>query len=134
MMRYYIAKRLLLVLPTLFGILLLNFLVIQAAPGGPVEKTLAELQGIGGGGTGSSFAGGSADTVSGGEYRGSRGLPPELVERIEKMYGFDKPAHERFWLMIKNYFSFDFGESYYRDRSVTELIVQAAECFLRNRD
>ena len=124
MMRYYIAKRLLLVLPTLFGILLLNFLVIQAAPGGPVEKILAELQGIGGSGTGSSFAGGSADTVSGGEYRGSRGLPPELVERIEKMYGFDKPAHERFWLMIKNYFSFDFGESYYRDRSVTELIVE----------
>ena len=106
-MKLYIAKRLLLVIPTLFGILLLNFVVIQAAPGGPVEKTLAELQGIGTGGTGSSFAGGSADTVSGGEYRGSRGLPPELVERIEKMYGFDKPAHERFWLMIKNYFSFE---------------------------
>ena len=123
MMRLYIAKRLLLIIPTLFGILLLNFVVVQAAPGGPVEKTLAELQGIGGG-AGGSFAGGSVDTLSsGGDYRGSKGLPPELVERIQKLYGFDKPAPERFWLMVKSYLSFDFGESYYRDRSVTELIV-----------
>ena len=120
-MKLYIAKRLLLVIPTLFGILLLNFVVIQAAPGGPVEKTLAELQGIGTGGTGGSFAGGSADTMTGGNYQNAKGLPPELVERIEKMYGFDKPAPERFWLMVKNYFSGNFGESYYRDRSVTEL-------------
>ena len=123
-MKLYIAKRLLLVIPTLFGILLLNFVVIQAAPGGPVEKTLAELQGIGTGGTGSSFAGGSADTMTGGNYQNAKGLPPELVERIEKMYGFDKPAPERFWLMVKNYFSGNFGESYYRDRSVTELIIE----------
>ena len=124
MMRLYIAKRLLLIIPTLFGILLLNFVVVQAAPGGPVEKTLAELQGIGGG-AGGSFAGGSVDTLSsGGDYRGSNGLPPELVERIQKLYGFDKPAPERFWLMVKSYLSFDFGESYYRDRSVTELIVE----------
>ncbi|KZY32813.1 microcin ABC transporter permease [Alcanivorax sp. HI0083] len=123
-MRLYIAKRLLLIIPTLFGILLLNFVVVQAAPGGPVEKTLAELQGIGGG-AGGSFAGGSVDTLSnGGDYRGSKGLPPELVERIQKLYGFDKPAPERFWLMVKSYLSFDFGESYYRDRSVTELIVE----------
>ena len=123
-MKLYIAKRLLLVIPTLFGILLLNFVVIQAAPGGPVEKTLAELQGIGTGGTGGSFAGGSADTMTGGNYQNAKGLPPELVERIEKMYGFDKPAPERFWLMVKNYFSGNFGESYYRDRSVTELIIE----------
>ncbi len=80
-MKLYISKRLLLVLPTLFGILLLNFVVIQAAPGGPVEKTLAELQGVGTGGAGSSFAGSSADTMTGGNYQNAKGLPPELVER-----------------------------------------------------
>lgn len=124
-MMFYIGKRLLLIIPTLFGILLLNFVVIQAAPGGPVEKTLAELQGMQGSGAGGSFAGGAMDTLSNNsDYRGSQGLPPELIERIEKMYGFDKPAHERFWLMIKNYATFNFGESYYRDRSVTELIIE----------
>ena len=125
MKRLYIAKRLLLIIPTLFGILLLNFIIVQAAPGGPVERTLAQLQGVNTGGAGSSFAGGSAETVNtGSHYRGSQGLPPELVKRIEKLYGFDKPAPERFWLMVKHYLSFDFGESYYRDRSVTDLIKE----------
>ncbi|MBQ0754123.1 MAG: microcin C ABC transporter permease YejB [Gammaproteobacteria bacterium] len=120
----YITNRLLLIIPTLLGILLLNFTVIQAAPGGPVEKLIGELKGMSSA-TGSGFAGSSADLASsGGPYRGSQGLPKELVERIEKMYGFDKPAPKRFLIMVKNYATFDFGESYYKDRSVTELIIE----------
>ncbi|HCE39829.1 MAG: microcin ABC transporter permease [Alcanivorax sp.] len=126
MMLVYILKRLALIVPTLFGILLLNFVIVQAAPGGPVEKALAQLQGLGGGGTGGGFAGTTADFTGGGDgdYRGSRGLPPELVSRIEKLYGFDKPAPERFWLMVKRYLTFDFGESYYRDKPVSTLIAE----------
>jgi len=125
-MLVYILKRLALIVPTLFGILLLNFVIVQAAPGGPVEKALAQLQGLGGGGASGGFAGSTADFVGSGgtDYRGSRGLPPELIERIEKLYGFDKPAPERFWLMIKRYLTFDFGESYYRDRAVSDLILE----------
>lgn len=121
----YIRNRLLLIIPTLFGILLLNFVVVQAAPGGPVEQMMAQLRGMETA-TGSTFAGSSADFSSGNTsgYRGSQGLPPELIERIQKMYGFDKPAPERFWLMIRNYATFDFGESYYRDKEVTDLIVE----------
>ena len=128
-MAHYIFKRLLLIIPTLLGILLLNFVVIQAAPGGPVEKMVAELRGLDTA-TGSQFAGSSADFASGSQgndasqYRGSQGLPPELIERIEKMYGFDKPAHERFWLMLKSYVSFDLGESYFKGRPVSELISE----------
>ncbi len=125
-MLIYILKRLLLIVPTLLGILLLNFVIVQAAPGGPVEKAIAQLQGIGGGGAGGGFAGTTQDLVNsgGGDYRGSRGMPPELLERIEKLYGFDKPAPERFWLMIKRYLTFDFGESYYRDKDVSTLIAE----------
>lgn len=120
----YILNRLLLIIPTLFGILLLNFVVIQAAPGGPVEKLVGELKGMSTA-TGAGFAGSSADMMSTGSgYRGSQGLPPELIERIEKMYGFDRPAHERFWLMVTNYASLDFGESYYKDKSVVDLVVE----------
>lgn len=124
----YFLRRLLLIIPTLFGILLLNFVIVQAAPGGPVERMIAQLRGMDAS-AGGQFAGSRADFVAtdtggGSSYRGSQGLPPELLERIEKLYGFDKPAHERFWLMVRNYLSFDFGESYYRDRSVTELIVE----------
>lgn len=125
-MLIYILKRLLLIVPTLLGILLLNFVIVQAAPGGPVEKAIAQLQGIGGGGAGGGFAGTTQDLVNsgGGDYRGSRGMPPELLARIEKLYGFDKPAPERFWLMIKRYLTFDFGESYYRDKDVSTLIAE----------
>lgn len=120
----YILNRLLLIVPTLLGILLLNFIVIQAAPGGPVEKLVGELKGMGSS-TGAGFAGSSADFASsGGQYRGSKGLPPELIERIEKMYGFDKSAPERFWIMVKNYAQFEFGESFYKDKGVTELITE----------
>lgn len=126
-MLVYILKRLALIIPTLFGILLLNFVIVQAAPGGPVEKALAQLQGLGGGSTGGGFAGTTADFTGGGGdsgYQGSRGLPPDLVARIKKLYGFDKPAPERFWLMVKRYLTFDFGESYYRDRPVSTLIAE----------
>ncbi len=124
----YILRRLLLIVPTLLGVLVLNFLIIQAAPGGPVERMVAELRGMHGA-TGSQFAGSTQDFVGsdqGGDsdYRGSKGLPPELMERIRELYGFDKPAHERFGLMLKNFATFDLGESYYKDTGVGELIVE----------
>ena len=122
----YIARRLLLIIPTLLGILLINFLIIQAAPGGPVEQTIARLEGFdaaAGGATGR-IAGGGAEAASGSNYRGAQGLDPELVAEIERMYGFDKPAHERFWLMLTNYARFDFGESFFRDAKVTDLILE----------
>lgn len=126
----YIARRLLLMIPTLFGILLVNFIIIQAAPGGPVEQMIAKIRGTAVDAT-SRFSGGGADvhafadaTSHGMEskYQGSRGLDPEFIKQLEKMYGFDKPAHERFWIMIKNYLTFDFGDSYFRDTKVSTLI------------
>ncbi|OZG73644.1 microcin ABC transporter permease [Hahella sp. CCB-MM4] len=122
----YILRRILLIFPTLLGILLLNFIIVQAAPGGPVEQTLAKLEGLGSevenrvAGSGS-----EVQSQSGGDsnYRGAQGLPPELIEQIKKLYGFDKPAHERFFLMLKNYATFDFGDSFFRDRSVLDLII-----------
>lgn len=121
-MALYIFRRLLLVIPTLLGIMLLNFLIIQAAPGGPVEQTLAQLQGMQTGAQ--AQLGEGAEASSGSGYRGSEGLHPQLIERVEKLYGFDKPAHERFFLMLGNYLTFDFGESFFRDRSVIELIIE----------
>lgn len=130
-MHAYIVRRLLLMIPTLLGIMLINFAVVQIAPGGPVEQTLARMQGLDSGAT--SRIGGSsqgevrnlaASSSQNSKYRGAQGLDPELVEKIEKLYGFDKPAHERFWLMLKNYAMFDFGESFFRDAKVTELILE----------
>ncbi|MGY1448415.1 microcin C ABC transporter permease YejB [Pseudomonas chlororaphis] len=115
----YILRRLLLIIPTLLIILLVNFAIVQAAPGGPVEQAIARLQGIGGGGN----LGGSSDGVSG-NSRSSRGLDPQLIKDIEKQYGFDKPAHERLWLMLKSYAQLDFGNSFFRGATVTELILQ----------
>ena len=119
----YIAKRLLLIIPTLFGILLLNFVIVQAAPGGPVEQMLAKMQGMQVNSGISGQLGKKEDIVDNkSSYRGADGLPPELVERVRKLYGFDQPLMTRFWLMLKHYASFDFGVSYYKDKSVTELI------------
>jgi len=133
-MATYILKRLLLMLPTLFGILLLSFVIIQFVPGGPVERMIAELQGHGteatsrfGGGTGGdSGAGAMAQTSTGqsGKYRGAQGLDPEFIAELEALYGFDKPAHERFFLMLKNYMRFDLGTSYYRDIGVLDLVLE----------
>ncbi|MGY4534866.1 microcin C transport system permease protein [Pseudomonas sp. TE3786] len=119
----YILRRLLLIIPTLLGILLLNFVIIQAAPGGPVEQMIAKLEGFEG--ATSRISGGGAEvSVAGSNYRGAQGLDPELVKEIEKMYGFDKPAPERFWLMLKSYAQFDFGNSFFRDAKVVDLIVE----------
>ena len=126
----YLLRRLALVVPTLFGIMVLNFFIIQAAPGGPVEQMIAQIRGTAVGAT-ERFSGGSSGEVmrrgqneSGpGAYRGARGLPPELIKRIEKMYGFDKPIGERFWLMLKDYAMLDFGDSFFRNRRVVDLVL-----------
>ncbi|GAA5006521.1 ABC transporter permease subunit [Acinetobacter puyangensis] len=116
----YILKRLLLIIPTLFIILLINFVIVQIAPGGPVEQAIQQaesLQGINGN------KGGETVAVES-NYQGARGLSPEMVEEIKKQYGFDKPAHERFWQMLKGYLSFDFGTSFFKDKPVTQLIYE----------
>ncbi|NOT70003.1 MAG: ABC transporter permease subunit [Hyphomicrobium sp.] len=166
-MATYLLKRLLLIIPTLFGIMLFSFVIIQFAPGGPVERMIAQLMGHdssivnrmgGGGGDGLGGAGaaggqlgqGAADAVSS-KYRGAQGLDPEFIKSLEKQFGFDKPAYERFFLMIKNYTCrmtpdgtssatsmfrvhiwktsvgfdcLDFGKSYFRDISVVHLIKE----------
>jgi len=129
----YIIRRLLLVIPTLFGIMLLNFAIIQFAPGGPVEQAIAEWQGQAVDAT-SRFAGAGADVQGGrdapaldgggvSQYRGAQGLRPEIIAKIEKQFGFDKPAHERFFMMLWNYARFDFGESYFQNRRVVDLLI-----------
>ena len=137
-MAQYLLKRLLLIIPTLFGIMLFSFIIVQFAPGGPVEQMIAQLMGHnnsrsatigGGGGDGMSNAGagqmgaGSGDTMSS-KYRGAQGLDPEFIKSLEKQFGFDKPAHERFFLMMKNYATFNFGKSYFRDVPVMQLIKE----------
>ena len=133
-MSAYIFRRLLLMIPTLFGIMLLNFIIVQAAPGGPVERMLAQIQGmdsdvqsrLGGGSSevSSNSPSQTGSSSSASKYRGAQGLDPELVTRIEKLYGFDKPAYERFFIMIKSYVTFDFGESFFRDKKVTDLVLE----------
>ena len=123
----YIVRRLLLIIPTLLGILLINFIIVQAAPGGPVEQMIAKLEGFdaaSGGATARVSGGGGEVSVAGSNYRGAQGLDPELIAEIEKMYGFDKSAPERFWLMIKSYAQLDFGQSFFRDASVVDLILE----------
>jgi microcin C transport system permease protein len=128
----YVLRRVALIIPTLFGIMLINFVVIQFAPGGPVEQVIAELTAVGGGAT-ERFSGGGADVTggaagaSGGEgsgYRGAQGLDPAFIAQIEKQFGFDRPPAERFLLMLWNYLRFEFGDSYFRSASVVELIIQ----------
>lgn len=133
-MAAYITRRLLLIIPTLLGIMLLNFVIIQFAPGGPVERVIAQLSGtdvsatsrIGGSGGdfGANNNAGAADSSVTSKYRGAQGLDPEFIKQLEKQFGFDKPAHERFFLMIGNYLTFNFGESYFRDVSVIDLIIE----------
>jgi len=111
----YILKRLLLMIPTLFGVMLITFVVTQFVPGGPVEQLIHQLKGQG--------AGGEASGATTQIYRGDRGLDPERIEKLKALYGFDKPAHVRFFEMMKNYASFDLGESYFHHKSVTQLVV-----------
>ncbi|UCJ15345.1 microcin C ABC transporter permease YejB [Pseudomonas sp. MM211] len=124
----YILRRLLLIIPTLFGILVINFVIIQAAPGGSVEQMIAKLEGFdaaSGGATGRISGGGGGEVATAGSnYRGAQGLDPELIAEIEKMYGFDKSAPERFWIMLKSYAQLDFGESFFRDAKVIDLILE----------
>jgi microcin C transport system permease protein len=131
-MTYYIVKRLLLMIPTLFGIMLMSFTIVQFAPGGPVERIIAQLQGHStmgrvSGGSGSDFgtgtqSQGAADMGLASKYRGAQGLDPEFIKKLEKQFGFDKPAYVRFALMVWNYSRFDFGESFFRQESVLGLI------------
>src|SRR6201992_486609 len=134
-MSAYIARRLLLMIPTLLGILFVSFLVVQFAPGGTVDRVIAQLSGADTGGTSRISGGGgdfgarqqarvgAADAVNS-KYRGAQGLDPEFIKSLEKQFGFDKPAPERFALMVWNYARFDFGKSYFRDISVIELIKE----------
>ncbi|MBA6130554.1 microcin C ABC transporter permease YejB [Pseudomonas juntendi] len=116
-MTRYLLRRLLLIIPTLLAILLVNFFIVQAAPGGPVEQAVARLQGIGGG------APGARSEVVHGESRATRGLDPRLIEEIKRQYGFDKSAPERLWLMLGQYARLDFGNSFFRGAKVTDLIL-----------
>lgn len=116
----YSLRRLLLIVPTLLAILLVNFVIVQAAPGGPVEQAIARLQGIG---VGAAVGASHVESI-GGESRATRGLDPKLVAEIERQYGFDKSTGERLWLMLKSYAQLDFGKSFFRGASVTELIWQ----------
>jgi len=138
-MSAYIIRRLLLIVPTLFGIMVTNFLIVQLAPGGPIEQILSQLDGtaadptarIGGGGGGdlqrAPVAGEVAAAAAAGavtsRYRGAQGLDPEFIKQLEREFGFDKPLHERFLMMMGNYLVFDFGNSYFRDQRVVDLVL-----------
>src|ERR1700754_5116507 len=136
-MAAYIIRRLLLMIPTLFGIMLVSFAVVQFAPGGPVERVIAQLSGSDTGATsrisgsqGGDFSGrgqvqgGSQMDATTSKYRGAQGLDPEFIKSLEKQFGFDRPAYERFALMLWNYARFDFGKSYFRDARVIDLIKE----------
>src|SRR5262249_31870738 len=124
-------------IPTLFGIMLVSFLVVQFAPGGPVERVIAQLSGSDTGATSRVSGSQSGDFASRGQlgggaqvdaasskYRGAQGLDPEFIKSLEKQFGFDKPAYERFLLMVWNFSTFNFGKSYFRDTRVIELIKE----------
>lgn len=132
----YIARRLLLIIPTILGIMLISFVIIQFAPGGPVERVIAQVTGQGTNAT-DRFSGGSGNDLGAAQgqraasndpvsskYRGAQGLDPEFIKQLEKQFGFDRPAHERFAKMIWDYARFDFGRSYFRDIDVIDLILE----------
>src|SRR5262245_30914271 len=134
-MTAYIIRRILLMIPTLIGIMLVSFVVVQFAPGGPVERVIAQISGSDTGATsrisgsqsgdfsprGPTSGGGDATTS---KYRGAQGLDPEFIKNLEKQFGFDKPAYERFFIMMKNFATFDFGKSFFRDTTVLQLIKE----------
>src|SRR5438552_4724719 len=117
----YLLKRLLLMIPTLFGILLITFVVIQFVPGGPVEQLVYQLEGREGGMEG---GGGTARAPGLGGYRGRQGVDAAQIEEIRKLYGFDKPAHERFVQMIGQFARFDLGTSFFHNKKVSQLIAE----------
>jgi microcin C transport system permease protein len=131
----YVVRRLLLIVPTILGILLVSFLVIQFAPGGPVEQAIAQLTGAdvstsdrlnrsGGETFRPNNPGATGFDTTSSRYRGAQGLDPQIIKDLEKQFGFDKPAHERFLLLLWNYARFDFGRSYFHDAQVLDLIIQ----------
>lgn len=135
----YIIRRLLLIIPTLFGIMVINFAVVQFAPGGPIEQIISELTNpelsvtarFGGADSGdvatnnqSALQPGSGGQAGSASYRGAEGLDPEFIADLEKYFGFDKPLHVRFFKMMWNYLRFDFGESYFRDQTVVDLVLE----------
>ena len=127
----YIIRRLLLVVPTLLGIMTVNFMIIQIAPGGPVEQMIAKLQGDAVSATERLSGGGedikgqtSVTSESSSKYRGAQGLAPELVVEIERLYGFDKPLHVRYFKMMRDYATFNFGDSFFRDQKVVDLVLE----------
>ncbi len=134
----YILRRLFLIIPTLIGIMLVNFTIIQFAPGGPVEQAIAQFQGNDFGGASSRISGtgsqpsteldtsslaGAGSASAGSKYRGAEGLRPDIVAKIEKQFGFDRPAHERFLMMMWDYARFDFGDSYFKSGSVYDIVM-----------
>ena len=136
-MAAYIIRRILLMIPTLFGIMLVAFVVVQFAPGGPVEQVIARISGSDTGATSRISGSPGGDFTARGnnpnaanaqavnsKYRGARGLDPDFIKKLEVQFGFDKPAYERFFIMLKNYATFDFGKSYFRDISVLQLIKE----------
>src|SRR5213078_615993 len=135
-MAAYIIRRILFMIPTLLGIMLVSYIVVQFAPGGPVERVIAQISGSDTGATsrisgsqGGDFgARGAGQATLGGDvsskYRGAQGLDPEFIKSLEKQFGFDKPAYQRFFIMLWNYSRFDFGKSYFRDTTVLQLIKE----------
>jgi microcin C transport system permease protein len=125
----YIFRRIMLIIPTIIGIMMVNFIIIQAAPGGPVDQAIARITGEGGSVT-AGIAGGSgaandpgAAAAAGTRFEVSRGIDPDLLKELEQQFGFDKPAHERFFKMLTDYATFDFGDSFYQDVPVVDLVI-----------
>ncbi len=127
----YIIRRLLLVIPTLLGIMVINFAIIQIVPGGPVEQMIAEMTGtavestarFSGSDQSESLANFETSANNDTKYRGAQGLDPDIIKEIEAMYGLDKPTHIRFFNMLKDYLTFNFGESFFRDQKVIDLVI-----------
>ena len=120
----YLLRRLFLIVPTLFGIMVINFVIVQFAPGGPVEQAIIAASGLGGMSSTASVSSASMGPSTQTGYSGSEGLDPEFVARLEAEFGFDKPAHERFAAMMWNYLQLDFGDSYFQDRPVMQLVAE----------
>ncbi|HAK16390.1 microcin C ABC transporter permease YejB [Acinetobacter junii] len=120
-MLHYILKRMILMIPTLFLILLINFIIVQIAPGGPVEQAIQQIQNAQGLGVNVNNSNTLGELA---QYEGARGLSPEMIEKIKAQYGFDQPAYERFWIMLKGYLTLDFGTSFFKDKTVVQLLYE----------
>jgi microcin C transport system permease protein len=125
----YILRRVLLMIPTLIGIMLINFLIVQMAPGGPIDQIIEQMQSGNTGVVSTRATGGGGESggralTDGGNNPATRGLDPEILADLEKQFGFDKPLHVRFFTMMKNYATLDFGQSYFQDRPVVDMVIE----------